>query len=71
VQPVLRQLKRTLGKVVNRMGTGDRRVQALCRERTIPVLAEIPEDRRLTRRIRRAGCWLIPCPSFDDTSSEF
>jgi MinD superfamily P-loop ATPase len=35
------------GVVVNRVGIGDDRVQGFCRENAVPVLAEMPDDRRI------------------------
>lgn len=35
------------GVVVNRMGIGDRRVHDYCRSHNIPVLLDIPDDRRI------------------------
>jgi len=44
---VVRELKIPLGVVVNRMGIGDDRVHRFCDRQGIPVLAEIPDDRRI------------------------
>lgn len=44
---MVRELKLPFGVVINRVGIGDDRVHAFCREEDIPVLAEIPEDRRV------------------------
>jgi MinD superfamily P-loop ATPase len=42
-----RKLARPLGVVVNRAGIGDDRVHQYCREEGIPVLLDIPDDRRV------------------------
>jgi MinD superfamily P-loop ATPase len=44
---VARALGVPSGVVVNRVGIGDDRVQAFCREHGVPVLAEVPDDRRI------------------------
>jgi MinD superfamily P-loop ATPase len=40
-------LQKPMGVVINRSGLGDRSVQDYCRSKRLPVLAEIPFDRRL------------------------
>jgi len=42
-----------LGVVVNRCGLGDGRMRDYCRQRMIPVLAEIPDDRRVAEAYSR------------------
>jgi MinD superfamily P-loop ATPase len=44
---VARELSLPCAVVVNRVGIGDDRVQAFCREHAVPVLAELPDDRRI------------------------
>jgi MinD superfamily P-loop ATPase len=44
---VARELRLPCGVVVNRVGIGDERVQVYCRENAVPVLAELPDDRRI------------------------
>lgn len=44
---VARELGLPCGVVVNRVGIGDDRVQAFCRDNAVPVLAELPDDRRI------------------------
>lgn len=43
----VRELRLPFGVVVNRAGVGDDRVHRYCREEKIPVLLEIPDDRRI------------------------
>ena len=43
----VRELGVPCGVVVNRAGCGDDRVADYCREQAVPVLAEIPDDRRI------------------------
>lgn len=42
-----RQLELLMGVVVNRVGIGDERVHVYCARESIPILLEIPEDRRI------------------------
>jgi MinD superfamily P-loop ATPase len=44
---MVRQVGGAFGVVVNRVGVGDDRVHSYCREHDIPVLLEIPDDRRI------------------------
>jgi MinD superfamily P-loop ATPase len=55
---VTREMGLPCGVVVNRVGIGDDRVQAFCRENAVPVLAEVPDD----RRIAEAGSRGAPLP---------
>jgi MinD superfamily P-loop ATPase len=40
-------LQKPMGVVINRAGLGDRSVQDYCRRKDLPILAEIPFDRRM------------------------
>lgn len=42
-----RELSLPMGVVINRSTSGDRSVHAYCREEHIPILLEIPDDRRI------------------------
>ena len=44
---VVREINIPFGVIVNRMGVGDSRVHIFCQEERIPVLIEIPDDRRI------------------------
>lgn len=44
---MVRELKIPFGVVVNRVGIGDDRVNSYCRSERIPILLEIPDDRRI------------------------
>lgn len=46
---LVRTLGLALGVVINRAGLGDGRVGDFCREGGIPILAEIPSDKRIAR----------------------
>jgi MinD superfamily P-loop ATPase len=44
-----------MGVVVNRAGLGDRTVYDYCRRKDLPILAEIPNERRLAETYARGG----------------
>jgi MinD superfamily P-loop ATPase len=46
-------LGKPMGVVINRAGLGDRSVQDYCRSQQLPILAEIPFDRRLAEAYSR------------------
>jgi MinD superfamily P-loop ATPase len=54
---MVRELGIPAGVVVNRVGIGDDRVHAFCREESIPILLEIPDDRRIAEAYSRG--WLV------------
>ncbi|MBN1655345.1 MAG: ATP-binding protein [Deltaproteobacteria bacterium] len=44
---MVREIKLPFGVVINRVGIGDDRVHRFCQENDIPVLLELPDDRRV------------------------
>jgi MinD superfamily P-loop ATPase len=50
---MVEQLAMPFAVVVNRMGIGDNRVHSFCLQHGIPILAEIPEDRRIAEACSR------------------
>jgi MinD superfamily P-loop ATPase len=52
------------GVVVNRVGVGDGRVHAFCRERGIPVLLDIPDDRRIAEAYSRGKLVVDALPEY-------
>ena len=44
---VLESMKIPSGVVINRAGVGDKKVYEFCREKNIPILLEIPYDKRI------------------------
>ena len=50
-----RPLGRPMGVVINRAGLGDERVQAFCREKELPLLAEIPFRRDIAEHYATGG----------------
>ena len=54
----------SFGVVVNRVGIGDRRVHAFCAERDIPILLEIPDDRRVAEAYSRGDLLVDALPEY-------
>ncbi len=50
---LIRPLKRRFGVVINRAGIGNNAIRSFCRAESIPVLAEIPDDRRAAEAYSR------------------
>jgi MinD superfamily P-loop ATPase len=61
---VARELRLPCGVVVNRVGIGDDRVQAFCREEAVPVLAEVPEDQRIAEAGSRGLALVDALPEY-------
>lgn len=43
----MRELKKDFGVVINRFGIGDKKVEKYCKEENIPILAKIPDSRKI------------------------
>lgn len=52
------------GVVVNRHGIGDNRVHAYCRQEGIPILLEIPDDRRIAEAYSRGEMLVDVLPEY-------
>ncbi len=50
---MVRELQLPFGVIVNRMGSGDDRVHIFCQKENIPVLLEIPDDRKIAESYSR------------------
>ena len=61
---VVRELRLPFGVVVNRAGSGDGRVEDYCREEWIPVLAEIPDDRRIAEAYSKGELAVDALPEY-------
>ncbi len=61
---VVRELKVPFGVVVNRAGSGDGRTWEFCREEWIPVLAEIPDDRKIAEVYSRGEMIVDRLPAY-------
>ncbi len=68
---MVRRLEIPFGVVINRMGVGDGRVHAFCALEGIPVLAEIPDDRRIAEAYSRGEPLVEALPRYRRLFSEF
>ncbi len=53
-----------LGVILNRSDVGDEEVQRFCRQRGIPLLAEIPHDRRIAEGYARGNLLVDSAPQY-------
>jgi MinD superfamily P-loop ATPase len=60
----IRQLAIPFGVVVNRVGIGDDRVHAYCKGQRIPILLEIPDDRRIAEAYSRGETMVEALPEY-------
>jgi MinD superfamily P-loop ATPase len=60
----VRELGLPCGVVVNRMGSGDDRVQRWCGREGLPVLLEIPDDRRVAEAYSRGELMVDAVPEY-------
>jgi MinD superfamily P-loop ATPase len=60
----VRELRLPFGVVINRIGIGDDRVQRFCAAEYIPVLLEIPEDRRIAEAYSRGELIVDALPEY-------
>jgi MinD superfamily P-loop ATPase len=61
---MVRALGISFGVAVNRTGIGDERVHAYCREQGIPILLEIPDDRRIAEAYSRGELLIEALPEY-------
>lgn len=61
---MVRELQLPFGVIVNRMGSGDERVQAYCRRESIPILLAIPDDRRIAWHYSRGVLMVDALPEY-------
>ena len=61
---MVRELRIPHGVVVNRVGVGDDRVHAYCSDEGIPVLLEIPDDRRIAEAYSRGEIVVDALPEY-------
>jgi len=61
---VVRELGLPFGVVVNRADSSDDRVTTYCREASIPILAEIPDDRRVAEAYSRGELMVDALPEY-------
>jgi MinD superfamily P-loop ATPase len=60
----IRELRIPFGVVVNRMGVGDDRVHMYCGEKNVPLLLEIPDDRRIAEAYSRGDLVVEELPEY-------
>lgn len=65
------ELKLPFGVAVNRMGLGDDRVHRFCRERRVPVVLEIPDDRRIAEAYSRGELIVDALPEYRSVFAGF
>jgi len=61
---MVRALEMPFGAVVNRVGIGDDRVHAFCEREGIPILLEIPDDRRIAEAYSRGELIVDALPEY-------
>ncbi|MFZ0430702.1 MAG: ATP-binding protein [Acidobacteriota bacterium] len=61
---MVRALAIPFGVVVNRVGVGDGRVHRFCRDQGIPILLEIPDDRRIAEAYARGKIIVDALPEY-------
>ena len=61
---MVRELAIPFGVVVNRVGIGDRRTHLFCNEQSIPILLEIPDDRRIAEAYSRGEVLVEALPEY-------
>ncbi len=61
---MVRALKIPFGVIVNRMGSGDDRVHDYCEKENIPILLEIPDDRRIAESYSRGILMVDALPEY-------
>jgi len=61
---MVRELGMPFGVVVNRVGIGDDRVHVYCNEQNIPVLLEIPDDRRIAEAYSKGSLIVEALPEY-------
>jgi MinD superfamily P-loop ATPase len=59
-----REIGVPFGVVVNRVGIGDDRVRRFCEKEGVPILAEIPDDRRIAEAYSRGELLLDALPEY-------
>jgi MinD superfamily P-loop ATPase len=61
---MVRELGISFGVVINRVGIGDNRVHNYCTEQNIPVILEIPDDRRIAEAYSRGELIVESLPEY-------
>jgi MinD superfamily P-loop ATPase len=61
---MVRELRIPFGVVVNRAGIGDDRVHTYCNKENVPILLEIPDDRRIAEAYSRGSLIVDALPEY-------
>jgi len=61
---MVRELKIPFGVIINRVGVGDDRVHKFCREQDIPLLLDIPDDRKIAEAYSRGVLAVDALPEY-------
>ena len=61
---MVRQLDLPFGVVINRVGVGDDRVHRFCAQERIPIVMEVPDDRRVAEAYSRGELAVDVLPSY-------
>ena len=61
---MVREIKVPFAVVINRVGIGDERVHEYCRAENIPILMEIPDDRRIAEAYSRGELMVDTLPEY-------
>jgi MinD superfamily P-loop ATPase len=61
---LVRELHIPFGVIVNRVGIGDDRVHVFCQQEAIPLLSEIPDDRRIAEAYSRGDLIIEALPEY-------
>jgi MinD superfamily P-loop ATPase len=61
---MVKELGIPFGVVINRMGIGDDRVHEFCTNNGVPVLLEIPDDRRVAEAYSRGDLMIEALPEY-------
>ena len=61
---MVRELSIPFGVVINRVGVGDDRVHIFCRDAGVPILVEIPDDRRIAEAYSRGDLIVDALPEY-------
>jgi MinD superfamily P-loop ATPase len=61
---MVRELGIPFGVVINRVGVGDERVHVYCNEENIPIILEIPDDRRIAEAYSRGELIVESLPEY-------
>lgn len=63
---MVREIEVPFGVVVNRVGIGDGRVHSFCERENIPLLLEIPDDRRIAEAYSRGELIVDALPEYQE-----